>query len=69
MATPITIPYPPLMTYGYEGDIVFISSILLQETELKTISVDFNFLICADICIPESASLSLDLSSASASEI
>ena len=68
--TPITIPYPPLMTYGYEGDIVFPFQVFRsQETELKTISVDFNFLICADICIPESASLSLDLSSASASEI
>jgi len=68
--TPITIPYPPLMTYGYEGDIVFPFQVFRsQETELKTISVDFNFLICADICIPESASLSLDLSSASPSEI
>ena len=68
--TPITIPYPPLMTYGYEGDIIFPFQVFRsQETELKTISVDFNFLICADICIPESASLSLDLSSASPSEI
>ena len=68
--TPITIPYPPLMTYGYEGDIVFPFQVFRsQETELKTISVDFNFLICADICIPESASLSLDLSSASPSKI
>ena len=68
--TPVTIPYPPLMTYGYEGDIVFPFQVFRsQETELKTISVDFNFLICADICIPESASLSLDLSSASPSEI
>jgi len=68
--TPITIPYPPLMTYGYEGDIVFPFQVFRsQETELKTISVDFNFLICADICIPESASLSLDLSSTSPSEI
>ena len=68
--TPVTIPYPPLMTYGYEGDIVFPFQVFRsQETELKTISVDFNFLICADICIPESASLSLDLSSASPSKI
>ena len=68
--TPVTIPYPPLMTYGYEGDIVFPFQVFRsQETELKTISVDFIFLICADICIPESASLSLDLSSASPSEI
>ena len=29
---------------------------------LKKINLEFNFLICADICIPESASLTLDLS-------
>ena len=64
--TPVTIPYPPLMTYGYEGDIVFPFQIFRsQETNLKTISVDFDFLICADICIPETASLSLDFTSAS----
>ena len=68
--TPITIPYPPLMTYGYEGDIVFPFQVFRsQETELKTISVDFNFLICADICIPESASLSLDLSVIAPNEV
>ena len=68
--TPITIPYPPLMTYGYEGDIVFPFQIFRsQETNLKEIKVDFNFLICADICIPESASLSLDLSVIAPSEI
>ena len=64
--TPITIPYPPLMTYGYEGDIVFPFQIFRsQETNLTAINVEFDFLICADICIPETASLSLDLTSAS----
>ena len=34
--TPITIPYPPLMTYGYEGDIVFPFQVFRsQETNLK----------------------------------
>ena len=35
------------------------------DAELSEISVDFDFLICADICIPEKATLVLDLSSAS----
>jgi thiol:disulfide interchange protein DsbD len=61
--TPITIPYPPLMTFGYEGDVVFPFKVFRSlDSELSSISVDFDFLICADICIPEKASLTLDLS-------
>ena len=68
--TPVTIPYPPLMTYGYEGDVVFPFQVFRsQETNLQKISVDFNFLICADICIPETASLTLDLSSIAPSNL
>ena len=63
--TPITIPYPPLMTFGYEGDVVFPFKVFRAiDSDLSSITVDFNFLICADICIPEKASLTLDLSSA-----
>ncbi len=63
--TPITIPYPPLMTFGYEGDVVFPFKVFRAiDSNLSSITVDFNFLICADICIPEKASLTLDLSSA-----
>ena len=63
--TPVTIPYPPLMTFGYEGDVVFPFKVFRSlDSELSSISIDFDFLICADICIPESASLTLDLSSA-----
>jgi len=63
--TPVTIPYPPLMTFGYEGDVVFPFKVFRAlDSELSSINVDFDFLICADICIPEKASLTLDLSSA-----
>jgi thiol:disulfide interchange protein len=63
--TPVTIPYPPLMTFGYEGDVVFPFKVFRAiDSGLSSISLDFDFLICADICIPEKASLSLDLSSA-----
>ena len=63
--TPVTIPYPPLMTFGYEGDVVFPFKVFRSlDSELSSISIDFDFLICADICIPEKASLTLDLSTA-----
>ena len=62
--TPVTIPYPPLMTYGYEGDIIFPFKVFRSmDEDLSKISVDVDFLICADICIPEQASLTLDLTS------
>ena len=63
--TPITIPYPPLMTFGYEGDVVFPFKVFRAiDSNLSKINLEFDFLICADICIPEKASLSLDLSTA-----
>ena len=63
--TPVTIPYPPLMTYGYEGDVIFPFKVFHAiDSNLSEVNVEFDFLICADICIPEKASLSLDLSSA-----
>jgi thiol:disulfide interchange protein len=68
--TPQTIPYPPLMTYGYEGDVVFPFQVFRSlDTELTEISLDFDFLICADICIPEKATLTLDFTSASSSDL
>ena len=66
--TPVTIPYPPLMTFGYEGDVIFPFKVFRSlDSDLSNISVEFNFLICAEICIPERASLILDLTSASSS--
>tara|TARA_Y100000389_G_C17446850_1_gene512147 strand:- start:465 stop:2405 length:1941 start_codon:yes stop_codon:yes gene_type:complete len=63
--TPVTIPYPPLMTFGYEGDVVFPFKVFRAiDSNLSKINLEFDFLICADICIPEKASLSLDLSTA-----
>ena len=68
--TPVTIPYPPLMTFGYEGDVVFPFKVFRSlDSKLESISLEFDFLICADICIPESASLTLDLSSATPSPL
>ena len=63
--TPVTIPYPPLMTYGYEGDVIFPFKVFRAiDSDLSIVSLKFSFLICADICIPEEAELSIDLSTA-----
>ena len=53
---PHRIPYPPLMTFGYENQIIFpIDLSLIDLNQDIDITVNINFLICADVCIPESA--------------
>ena len=53
---PELIPYPPLMTYGYNNEVIF--PFKVSQYELNTneeIGVSVDFLICADVCIPEKA--------------
>lgn len=53
---PELIPYPPLMTYGYNNEVIF--PFKVSQYELNTneaIGVTVDFLICADVCIPEKA--------------
>ena len=61
--TPELIPYPPLMTYGYEDYVLFPFQVFrTADSDLGVIKATINFLICADICVPESASIEIDLS-------
>ena len=54
--SPILIPYPPLMTYGYEDFVIFPIKIKLpKNTASGSFSADIDFLICDDICVPERA--------------
>jgi len=67
--TPTTIPYPPLMTYGYENEVIFPFKVKkIKDAILGMVNLEFNFLICADICIPETATLQLDLKTANGSQ-
>ena len=54
--TPSLIPYPPLMTYGYENFVIFPILIKIPEENISDkFSADIDFLICDDICVPERA--------------
>ena len=54
--SPVLIPYPPLMTYGYEDFVIFPIKIKLpKNTTSGSFSADIDFLICDDICVPERA--------------
>ena len=60
---PEIIPYDPLITYGYKDFVIFPFKVFKQtDSELGLLSAELEFLICSDICIPESAKLSIDLS-------
>ena len=53
---PELIPYPPLMTYGYENFVIFPFKIDISNNQsLDYINANIDFLICEDICVPEQA--------------
>ncbi|MBL8511646.1 MAG: thioredoxin family protein [Betaproteobacteria bacterium] len=70
-AGPIQWPYPkklplgPLMNFGYEGEVLHLVDIQvpasLKPGEPITLAAKADWLVCSDVCIPESADLSLTL--------
>jgi len=58
---PQTIEYPPLMTYGYENEVVFPFKLEIVDLENKETDINIKFLVCDDICVPEEANLKLIL--------
>ncbi len=61
---PERVPYGPLMNFGYEDEVVFPIEIFvpdnLSATQV-TLKAKGRWLVCADICIPESGDLELTL--------
>ena len=59
---PELIPYPPLMTYGYEDFVIFPFKLTIPKDLVQfDIVADVDFLICDDICVPEKATLTNSL--------
>ena len=62
---PRAIPYFDLMNYGYEDEVVFLAELQVPESwpvgEPLEIALAADWLVCADICIPERADLSIGL--------
>ncbi len=63
--TPEAIPLATLMNYGYETEVILPFEIRIssdaQPGDRLTIGAKFEYLICADICIPEDVTLSTTL--------
>lgn len=69
-ATPMALPFGPLVNYGYEGTVVLPVAITVPEgaapgAELR-LTAKVDWLECADICIPADATISLPIRIAAA---
>ena len=63
--TPQAIPFGPLMSFGYYGEVVLPMQITppagLRAGEVFSITAAATWLVCDDVCIPEEGSFRLDL--------
>lgn len=62
---PIRIPTPPLMTYGYEGEVLLLTEItppadVAPDTKV-TLRARGDWLVCRDLCLPGGADHALEL--------
>ncbi|MEW5684765.1 MAG: protein-disulfide reductase DsbD domain-containing protein [Pseudomonadota bacterium] len=63
--TPHRLPVGPLVNYGYEGEVILPVTLTApadaKPGQTVTLTAKAQFLVCADICVPEDADLSLSL--------
>ena len=63
--TPHRLPVGPLVNYGYEGEVILPVALTApadaRPGQTVTLTAKAQFLVCADICVPEDADLSLAL--------
>ena len=56
--TPHLLPQPPLMSYGYEREVLVLADVAVSSTipigTALTLAADVDFLVCADVCLPAS---------------
>ena len=64
-APPSRKPIGPLMNYGYSGEVLLPVTVQAPASarpgDTVTLQAKAAFLVCADVCIPEDADLSLDI--------
>ncbi|MDQ0315199.1 thiol:disulfide interchange protein DsbD [Amorphus orientalis] len=63
--TPERIPYPPLINYGYSGSATLLTSLTVPQDwpagEPVEADLAINWLVCSDICIPQSGAVRLSI--------
>lgn len=62
---PQRIPYGPLMNFGYEGEPAFVIPVsapaTLRPGETFTVTAEASWLVCEEVCIPETGAFRLDI--------
>lgn len=70
--TPERLPYPPLVNFGYSGKTTYLATLTVPADWPvgKSLPVDLtiDWLVCSDICIPESGSASFEIPTGATSE-
>lgn len=56
---PERIPVGPLMNYGYEGEAAFLLPVTVSPAAKGDATLRLDWLVCADVCVPESGTVSL----------
>lgn len=62
--TPKEIPYPPLLNYGYEDQVILLQKLKASDSIAKgplSFALDIDVLVCEEICIPEFHTLEFTL--------
>ncbi|WP_326542815.1 protein-disulfide reductase DsbD family protein [Pseudorhodoferax sp.] len=62
--TPSKLPFGPLMNFGYEGRLLLPVPVTVQQVpagDTVTVTLNAEWLVCKDVCIPESGSFTLAL--------
>ncbi len=60
---PMRIPTDPLMTFGYEGEVILPVTLTAPATldDAPVLEAQANWLVCADICVPEDGTFRIAL--------
>jgi len=60
---PHLVPQPPLMSFGYENEVLVLADVAVAGSvpagRALRIEADVDFLVCADVCLPASAHVTL----------
>ena len=70
---PKKLPLGPLMNYGYEGEVLHLVTIKtpanIKPGEIATFTAKADWLVCADVCIPEEGVLTFSLPAAASAPL
>ncbi|GIX17556.1 MAG: thiol:disulfide interchange protein DsbD [Rhodothalassiaceae bacterium] len=63
---PERLPVGPLMNYGYEGETAFLLPLALAPDAPARLTLRLDWLVCAEVCVPESGSVTIPTAALSA---